>query len=257
MLRVYRAERIAAWMRRQLVASASRGFILGLSGGVDSAVVLRLAQLAAPGATLGAILPCHSDPKDEEDAALVAARFSAPTVRIDLSGAYDTLVATLQPALQSAPRPVGPAAHPASSSERLPLAGIKPRLRMTTLYYAANSLNYLVAGTSNRSALAIGAFTKYGDGGSDLLPLGRLAKGEVRAMAAELGVPASILGRPASAGLWIGQTDEEEMGFSYAELERYLDEGPETVPPALAMKIERLVRSSDHKRQLPPMPDPE
>src|SRR5688572_10502933 len=121
MLRVYRTEHIAAWMRRQLVAAGSRGFILGLSGGVDSAVVLRLAQLAAPGATLGAILPCHSDPKDEEDAALVAAHFSAPTVRIDLSSAYDTLVATLQPALQAAPKPVGPAAHPPSSSERLPL----------------------------------------------------------------------------------------------------------------------------------------
>ena len=255
MLAVYRAERLAGWMRRQLVASGARGFVLGLSGGVDSAVVLRLAQLAAPNATLGAILPCHSDPRDEDDGALVAAHFSAATVRIELSGPYDTLVATLQPALLSIPhqgRGTGPA-----SSERLPLAGIKPRLRMTTLYYLANSLNYLVAGTSNRSALAIGAFTKYGDGAGDLLPLGRLAKGEVRAMANELGVPASVVGRPASAGLWIGQTDEEEMGFSYEELERYLDQGAETVPPALAMKIERLMRASDHKRQLPPMPDAE
>jgi NAD+ synthase len=244
-------------MRRQLVAAGSRGFILGLSGGVDSAVALRLSQLAAPGATLGAILPCQSDPKDEEDAAAVASHFSAPTLRVDLSSAYDGLVAALQPALQSAPRPVGPSAAPAPAGDRLPLASIKPRLRMTTLYYLADSLNYLVVGTSNRSALAIGAFTKHGDGGCDLLPLGRLAKGEVRLMAGELGVPPSILSRPASAGLWIGQTDEEEMGFSYAELERYLDEGPETVPPALAMKIERLIRSSDHKRQLPPMPDPE
>jgi NAD+ synthase len=242
-------------MRQQLVASGSRGFILGLSGGVDSAVALRLSQLAAPGATVAAVLPCHSDPKDEEDASMVAARFSAATVRIDLSGAYDNFLATLQPALQAAPRPARPASSGGAPSDRLPLASIKPRLRMATLYFLGESLNYLVVGTSNRSGLAIGAFTKHGDNGADLLPLGRLAKGEVRAMAGELGVPASILSRPASSGLWIGQTDEEEMGFRYEELERYLDEGPQAVPPALAMKIERLIRSSDHKRELPPMPD--
>lgn len=251
------AERIAGWMRRHLVSAGARGFVLGLSGGVDSAIVLRLAQLAAPNATLGAILPCYSDPQDEHDAAFVAAHFSAPTLRIDLSSAYDSLIATLQPAVQSLPKHTRPAAPPGPLRDRLPLASIKPRLRMTTLYFIANSLNYLVAGTTNRSELAIGAFTKHGDGGADLLPLGRLAKGEVRGLARELGVPPAIVSRPASAGLWIGQTDEEEMGFSYEELERYLDEGPQGVSPALAMKIERLTRSTDHKRELPPMPDVE
>lgn len=255
--RVSRAEYLAGWMRQQLVSSGSRGFILGLSGGIDSAVVLRLAQLAAPNATLAAILPCHSDPKDEQDAALVAAHFAAETVRIDLSHAYDSLIATFQPSLHALPKRVRPPAPPGPSRDPLPLANIKPRLRMTTLYFIANSLNYLVAGTGNRSELAIGAFTKHGDGGADLLPLGRLAKGEVRGLARELDVPPSIVSRPASAGLWIGQTDEEEMGFSYEELEQYLDEGPQAVAPALAMKIERLTRSSDHKRLLPPMPDPE
>ena len=244
-------------MRRHLVAAGSRGFILGLNGGVDSAVALRLAQLAAPGATLGAILTCHSDPRDDEDAAVVATHFSAAPVRVELSSAYDALVATLQLALKSAPKPVGPSTGQPPASDRLPLASVKSRLRMTTLYYMADGLNYMVVGTSNRSALAIGAFTKHGDGGCDLLPLGGLAQGEVHTMASELGVPPSILGRPSSGDRWIGQTDEQEMGFSYAELERYLNDGPETVPPALAMKIERLIRSSDHKRQLPPMPDPE
>jgi len=239
-------------MRQQLVSSGSRGFILGLSGGVDSAVALRLSQLAAPSATTAAILPCHSDPRDEEDAELVASHFSATTVRINLSDAYDSLIGTLQPGLQAAPKRPG---SPTPAAERMPLASIKPRLRMTTLYFLAESLGYLVVGTGNRSSLAIGAFTKHGDGGADLLPLGRLAKGEVRAMAGELGVPATVLSRPASAGLWIGQTDEEEMGFRYDELERYLDEGPQAVSPALAMKIERLIRSSAHKRELPPMPD--
>ena len=250
---VSRAERIAGWMRQRLVSTGSRGFLLGLSGGVDSAVVLRLAQLAAPNAVLGVILPCNSDPKDEEDAELIAAHFSAATVRIDLSATYDHVIAALQPPLQSIARPARASAAP----ERVPLASVKPRLRMTTLYFLAENMHYLVAGTNNRSDLAIGAFTTHGDGAADLLPLGRLAKGEVRAMAGELGVPASIITRPASAGLWLGQTDEEEMGFRYDELERYLDEGPQAVPPALAMKIERMIRSSDHKRELPPMPDPE
>ncbi len=80
-------------------------------------------------------------------------------------------------------------------------------------------------------------------------------KSEVRALARELDVPPAIVERTPSAGLWIGQSDEEEMGFTYAELERYLDEGPQGVSPALAMKIERLTRSSEHKRVLPPMPD--
>ena len=113
---------------------------------------------------------------------------------------------------------------------------------MTTLYFLANSLDYLVAGTGNRSELAIGYFTKHGDGGCDLLPIGHLLKSEVRALARELNVPSAIIERTPSAGLWLGQSDEEEMGFTYAELERYLDEGPQGVSPALAMKIERLIR---------------
>ena len=125
---------------------------------------------------------------------------------------------------------------------------------MTTLYFIANSINYLVAGTGNRSELAIGYFTKYGDGGADLLPIGGLLKREVREMAKELGVPRAIIDRPPGAGLWLGQLDEDEMGFTYAELERYVEEGPQAVSPALAMRIERLTRGSDHKRSMPPIP---
>jgi NAD+ synthase len=80
-------------------------------------------------------------------------------------------------------------------------------------------------------------------------------KSEVRALARELKVPDAIVERTPSAGLWMGQSDEEEMGFTYAELERYLEDGPQGVSPALAMRIERLIRSSEHKRALPPVPD--
>jgi NAD+ synthase len=242
-------------MRRQLAATGAHGFVVGLSGGLDSAVVAHLAQLAAPGNVLAAMLPCHSDPEDERDAAMIAKHFALATVRVDISETYDTEIAAALAALQTLPeqtRGVKPA-DPIRS--RRPLANIKPRLRMTTLYFLANSLDYLVAGTSNRSELSIGYFTKHGDGGSDLLPIGRLVKSEVRMLARDLNVPSSIIERTPSAGLWLGQNDEEEMGFTYADLERYLEDGPQGVSPALAMKIERLTRSSEHKRALPPMPD--
>ena len=230
-------------MRRQLTSAGGRGFVVGLSGGVDSAVVARLAQLAAPGHVVAAILPTHSDPRDEQDAELIAKHFSLPTVRVDLSGAYDAAIDALLPAVQDLPAVTRPVSNDAAEVRR-PLANIKPRLRMTALYFLANRLDYLVAGTGNRAELSIGYFTKHGDGGCDLLPIGRLVKSEVRALARALNVPASITDRTPTAGLWLGQTDEEEMGFTYTDLERYLEEGPQGVPPALAMKIERLIRSS-------------
>ena len=246
-----RPEPIARWLRQQMTAAGARGFVVGLSGGLDSAVVARLAQLAAPSAVVAALLPCHSDPVDEADAAAVAAHFSLTTLRIDLSSACDELTAGSQSALKTLPSQQ----RQPPSADRRPIANIKSRLRMTALYFLANSLNCLVAGTSNRAAIAAGHFTKYGDGGVDLQPLGRLLKREVHSIARDLGVPAQIIARIPRAGLGIGQTDEEELGFSYDELDRYLDEGPEAVAPATALKLERLIRSAEHKSQLPPMPD--
>jgi NAD+ synthase len=252
-----RAQQITGWLRSRVTAAGARGLVVGLSGGLDSAVVARLCQMAAPGQVLGVILPCHSDPRDEQDARGVADAFGLPFTQIDLEQAYDHLVDAMRAGLGGVP----PEQRPAQSSEepdegsRVPLGNVKPRLRMTALYYLANSLDYLVAGTGNRSELTIGYFTKHGDGGVDLLPLGSLLKSEVRLLAAELGVPRAILDKPPSAGLWLGQTDEAEMGFSYADLERYLVRGPEAVAPALALRLERLIRRSDHKRGMTPTPE--
>jgi NAD+ synthase len=245
-------------MRRHLTSAGTHGFVVGLSGGIDSAVVARLAQLAAPGNVVAALLPCHSDPRDERDAMIVANHFSLTTVRIDLASTFDVLAADTQTMIETLPpqlRASTPADPPRGRVP--PLANMKPRLRMATLYYFANTLDYLVAGTGNRSELAIGYFTKYGDGGCDLLPLGQLVKSEVRALARDLKIPEAIIDRAPSAGLSLGQTDEEDMGFTYADLERYLEDGAQGVSPALAMRIERLMRSSEHKRALPPMPDTE
>ena len=243
---------IVEWLRRRVNAAAARGLVVGVSGGVDSAVVLRLCQMAMPEQTLAVTLPCSSDPQDEADAGLVVTHFDVPSIVIDLEPAYEAIVLPLQSALASLPPAIAGAATAGDS--RLPLANVRPRLRMTALYFLANSLNYLVVGTGNRSELMVGYFTKHGDGGVDILPIGHLLKSDVKEIARELGVPQPIIDKPPSAGLWVGQTDEAEMGFRYADLGRYLADGPEGVSPAFALRLERLIRSTEHKRALPPDP---
>ena len=244
---------IVTWLRQRITAATARGFVVGLSGGIDSAVVARLCQLATPGQVAGVIMPCGSDARDEADAGLVADTFSLPVIRVDLEPAYEALLAQARSAVDALPNEVRLRVD--ESAGRLALGNVRPRLRMATLYYVANSLDYLVAGTGNRSELTIGYFTKHGDGGVDCLPIGHLLKSQVRTLAQELGVPQAIIDKSPSAGLWIGQTDESEMGFSYADLERYLTDGPEGVSPALALRVERMIRAAEHKRSLPPTPE--
>ena len=247
---------IVEWLRQRLTAARARGFAVGLSGGLDSAVVARLCQLAAPGQVAAAIMPCKSDPRDEADAVQLADQFNLPVVRIDLEPAHDALIAEMREALTRLdPQGEADARPDDGDAARVALGNVRPRLRMTALYFIANSLGYLVAGTGNRSELMIGYFTKHGDGGVDVLPIGHLLKADVRTLAASLDVPRSIIDKPASAGLWMGQTDEAEIGFRYSELEAYLTDGPEGVSPALALRIERMIRSTEHKRALPPTPD--
>jgi NAD+ synthase len=249
------AQEIAEWLRQRATAAGARGLVVGLSGGIDSAVVVRLCQMATPGQVLGVMMPAHSDPQDEADARLVAEHFGVPVAKVDLERPYEQFIGVLREALASIPAEMVEGSTPAGDIKaRVPLANVKPRMRMSTLYFIANSLNYLVVGTGNRSELVIGYFTKYGDGGVDVLPLGSLLKSEVRKLAKELGVPQPIIDKPPSAGLWMGQTDEDEMGFTYAELERYLIDGPDSVAPALALRLERMIRVSEHKRATPPAP---
>jgi NAD+ synthase len=249
-----RANDIAEWIRRQVSAAGARGLAVGLSGGLDSAVVARLCQLAVPGGVVCAVMPCPGDPADETDVDLLAATFDLPVVRLDLGATYDLLTEDLRRSMRQVPSDQAGDGTLTGSKARMSLANLKPRLRMSALYFMANSLNYLVAGSGNRSDLTIGYFTKHGDAAADLLPLGRLLKNEVQELARSLQIPQAIIDKAPSAGSWGGQTDEDEMGFSYADLERYLTDGPDAVSPALAMRIERLIRTSEHKRALPLMP---
>ena len=234
-------DQIAAWLREQLAAAGADGFVLGLSGGVDSATAAALAVRAVgPQRVLGALMPCHSQPEDARLAHLVADTFGIPTVTVDLCGAYDALAAELP-----------------ASEHRLAAANIKPRLRMVTLYYLAQSRNYLVLGSGNRTEILVGYSTKYGDGGVDLLPTGNLYKTQIWELARQLGVPQQVIERPPTAGLWPGQTDEGEMGITYAELDRVLAaiEAGNTsgIEPATLEKVQRMIARSAHKRAMPPV----
>jgi NAD+ synthase len=133
----------------------------------------------------------------------------------------------------------------------LAIANLKPRLRMLTLYYFANKLNYLVVGTGNKSELTMGYFTKYGDGGVDILPLGDLLKSEVKQLAVELNVPHEIINKAPSAGLWAGQTDEGEMGITYAELDKILSGDLAGIGKNKIELVNKRKTQSHHKRNLP------
>ncbi len=236
------ADRLVEWLRKEVQAAGCRGLVFGLSGGVDSSVVAVLAKRACREEHLGVIMPIHSDPSDRGDALLLVEQFHLNYRDVDLSGVFEALLG----ALGESPTGAG--------KNNLPINNIKPRLRMATVYYHAARRRYLVAGTGNRSELTVGYFTKYGDGGVDLLPLGHLVKHEVRELAEHLGVPRSIIEKPPSAGMWEGQTDEDELGFSYAELDSYLVEGKGS--DKVSERIEELRRGNAHKLRIPKMPPP-
>ena len=227
------ADKLVSWIREKTLAAGCEGVVVGMSGGLDSSVLAVLCHRAFPQNTLGVIMPCHSNSEDKEHALAVAEKFSIQTEVVVLDSVFDALLRALPDA------------------RGLAEANVKARMRMVTLYYFANKLKYIVAGAGNRSELSVGYFTKYGDGGVDILPLGSLVKKEVRELAGFLGIPQAIIDKPPSAGLWQGQTDEDEMGLSYEELDRYLVSGEAS--DGVRQKIEAMIADNAHKRLPPPV----
>ena len=235
------ADKLTSWIRDEVTARGYRGVVIGMSGGIDSAVLAVLCRRAFPESTLGVMMPCRSNPDDKAHALAVAEKFAIPMVEVALDPVYETFMREL-PEFKDNPE-----------LEHLAQANVKPRLRMVALYYIANQRRYMVAGSGNRSEIAIGYFTKYGDGGVDIMPLGNLVKSQVRELACHLGVPGEIIDKPPSAGLWEGQTDEAEMGVSYEDLDGYVLTGEAS--EEARQKIEKMMAGSAHKRSLPPIPD--
>lgn len=229
-------EKRVAFLRKVLADAGAKGFVYGNSGGKDSVLVGILCRKACAN-TLGVIMPCSSARnlgEDREDGLLVAAQYGIPTVEIDLTPVKQ---ATMQGI--SAVQAVTDAAS----------ANIAPRLRMTALYAVAQSRGCLVAGTGNRSEGYVGYFTKWGDGAYDVNPIADLTVTEIYEFLRFLDAPREIISKEPSAGLFDGQTDEKELGFSYAVLDRYIESGEG--PREAVERIQAMHQKSAHKRRLP------
>lgn len=231
-------EYLTEWIKDHFKAAGTKGAVLGISGGLDSAVLAGLlSRSLGKENVIGVIMPCHSQPLDEEYALELATAFGIRKYKVDLTKTYDQMVSSIK--------------KEGLDLGTLSSANIKPRLRMTTLYSIAQEKGYLVCGGGNRDEIMYGYFTKHGDSGVDLLPMSDLLKGEVRTIALYLKVPPNIIERPPTAGLWAGQTDESEMGLTYEELDNYLATGK--AEDRVKQKVDNAIARSEHKRKFAPM----
>ena len=222
------------FIRTQLAASRCAGIVFGNSGGKDSALVGILCKAACEN-TLGLIMPCASRRNyglDRDDGMEVAEKFNIETRVVDLTPVREAELAALEGVTELTDMAV---------------ANIAPRLRMTTLYAVAHAENRLVAGTGNASEAYVGYFTKWGDGAHDFNPIADLSVGEIYEFLEYLDAPRSIIEKAPSAGLFEGQTDEKEMGITYAAIDAYMAGRP--VSEHDRGIIERMHRASEHKRR--------
>lgn len=227
-------ENRVAFVKELLAESGAKGIVYGNSGGKDSALVGIICKTACEN-TVGIIMPCSSKRNyelDAKDGETVARQFNIETRTIDLTPVKEAMLKQV-----SAATDISPMAD----------VNIAPRLRMAALYAVAASEGRLVAGTGNRSEAYVGYFTKWGDGAHDFNPIGDLTVTEIFEFLRYLDAPACIIDKAPSAGLFDGQTDEQEMGFKYADLDEFLLTG-HTNENALAI-IERMHRGSEHKRK--------
>ena len=216
-----------------------KGYVIGISGGVDSSLASVLIKKAVGKENMmGILMPIDSNIKDLEDGIELCNAMDVPYSVIDATETFKSFKADIEKV--------------SGELDRSTLGNLKARMRMSMLYAYAQKHGYLVVGTDNADEKYTGYFTKYGDGAADVLPIAHLLKGEVVQACKILGVPTKLAERVPTAGLFEGQTDETEMGVTYAELDAYLL-GKEVRPEAKA-KIERLHAISEHKRV--PIPTP-
>jgi len=224
------------FIRGVIGSAGADGVVFGNSGGKDSALVGILCKMACDN-TVGIIMPCGSKRNyemDKTDAEKIAKQFSIATRVIDLSGVKDALTQAIK---ESTPL------------NDMALTNIAPRLRMTTLYAVASSENRLVAGTGNRSEGYMGYFTKWGDGAYDFNPIADLTVTEIFEFLKFLNAPDFIISKAPSAGLFDGQTDEEDMRVTYRSIDNFLLTGEANKNDMVI--IDRFHKSSEHKRKMP------
>ena len=233
------------FIKDSVAKARAKGVVIGLSGGIDSAVVTKLcADALGPENVLNVFMPSRVTPVEDYKTTMELSNLWGTEYRVvDVQPAVDALVAVL---LSDAETPL----------ER---GNISARCRMIVLYNMAKKRQYLVMGTSNQSEIMMGYFTKFGDGACDVTPLANMYKTEVRQIAALIGVPEDIITKPPSAGLWEGQTDEKEMGIRYEDLDSILYEMEQDktdsqiasdtgLPKEKVSEIRRQVELMEHKR---------
>ena len=227
-------EKRVAFIKEKMAEAHAHGLIFGNSGGKDSALVGILCSMATDN-VLAVAMPCHSKRnygEDMDDAVALAEAFGIEMITVDLTETRSELTEAIGEELSKAA-----------------LSNIAPRLRMTTLYALGQTKNYLVVGTGNKSERYMGYFTKWGDGAFDLNPIADLTATEIFEFLRYLKAPLNIIEKAPSAGLYEGQTDEQEMGVTYKAIDEYITTG-ETDPKSKEI-IDRYHRVSEHKRKLP------
>ncbi|MBM4129804.1 NAD+ synthase [bacterium] len=236
------------FLRSELAASGRSGLVIGLSGGIDSAVAAALAVEALGAERVrGCLLPyATSSAASVTDAQAVAASLGLTVELLDITPMADAFLAGIP------------------GAERVRRGNVMARCRMIVLYDRSAAHDALVLGTGNRTESLLGYTTLYGDNACGLNPLGQLYKTEVRLLAADYGLPAAVRTKAPSADLWAGQSDEDELGVTYAEVDRLLhhlvDEGLGErrlaslgFAPALVARVSARVRAMAFKRRLPPV----
>lgn len=242
------AELIAAWLADRAGSAGLEGYVVGLSGGVDSTVAAALAVKAVGAAkVLGVVMPSPATPQEDVEDAVAVARQLGIAVKVVHIG----------PILEAYARQL----EGFDPADRLAAGNLHPRVRASILYYYANRLRRAVLGTGDRSEILLGYFTKYGDGAVDLLPIGGLYKTQVREMARRLGFP-KVAAKESSPRLWPGHTAREELGARYEELDPVLyaifdlgmplEEAREAFGRLADLVVSRYAASA-HKRATPPI----
>jgi len=241
----YIISEIQEWIKDYVNSAQIEVVVVGISGGIDSAVTTALCVKAlGKNNVVGLGLPCSSNPQELKDAKKLAENLGIRFIIFDLEDIFNEFMKKSISIIES---------------NKLATANLKPRLRMMTIYFIGQSLGKsIVAGTSNRTEIAIGYFTKYGDGGVDIEPIGGLYKCEVREIAKLLEIPNEIIVKPPSAGLWEGQTDEDEIGLTYEVLDEVIFRIDNNLPltdlnQENVKKVKDMMKSAQHKLIMPPI----
>lgn len=238
---------IRDWIKNYVKNANATNIVVGLSGGVDSAVTAALCSNAIGKENIISLgLPCESLSQDLEDAISIAEHLGIKFDVLDLTPVYEKFL-DITNSIQK--------------KDKMAIANLKPRLRMMALYFAGQSKGKsLIAGTSNRAELLIGYFTKYGDGAADFEPIACLYKQEVRKLAEILNLPEKIINKAPSAGLWPGQTDEGEIGLSYDTIDEILyrinyNLDFKGINESDIKKVRTMMNTAEHKLKMPPFFD--